>query len=71
MGNAYVLRGAFRCAGMALAFAFAGCSQIPLKPGNSHVRPEAQRAAYVHYLLARVAARDALVTSIEMVRHAA
>ena len=33
--------------------------------------PHAQRAAYVAYLLARVAARDALVDSIEGVRHAA
>jgi hypothetical protein len=33
--------------------------------------PEAQRAAYVRYLLARVAARGALVESIEGLRHAA
>jgi hypothetical protein len=32
---------------------------------------EAQRDAYVHYLLTRVAARDALTTSIEQVRRAA
>jgi hypothetical protein len=33
--------------------------------------PAEQRAAYVRYLLTRVAARDALVDSIEGVRHAA
>jgi hypothetical protein len=32
---------------------------------------DAQRDAYVRYLLARVSARDALVTSIEELRHAA
>ncbi|HUG29636.1 MAG TPA: HipA family kinase [Candidatus Limnocylindria bacterium] len=33
--------------------------------------PDEQRAAYVTYLLTRVASRDALVDSIEVVRHAA
>lgn len=33
--------------------------------------PAEQREAYVRYLLTRVAARDALVTSVEDVRHAA
>ena len=33
--------------------------------------PDAQRAAYVAYLLTRVASRDALVDSIEVLRHAA
>jgi hypothetical protein len=33
--------------------------------------PVAQREAYVRYVLARVSARDALVTSIEELRHAA
>ena len=33
--------------------------------------PDEQRAAYVRYLLTRVAARDAIVDSVEGVRRAA
>ncbi len=39
MGDGFV-----RCACVALAFAVAGCGQIPLKPGSSHLKPEAPRA---------------------------
>lgn len=42
-----------------------------LEPVDSIGGPAAQRAAYVRYLLQRVAARDALVSSIEGVRRAA
>jgi hypothetical protein len=43
----------------------------PIGPAATVGGPDAQRAAYVRYLLARVAARDALVDSVEEVRRAA
>jgi hypothetical protein len=43
----------------------------PVGPAASIGDPDRQRAAYVRYLRLRVAARDALVDSIEEVRHAA
>jgi len=43
----------------------------PTGPAAAIGGPDEQRAAYVRYLLARVASRDALVDSIEEVRHAA
>jgi hypothetical protein len=43
----------------------------PAGPAAAIGDAEAQRGAYVRYLLTRVAARDALVTSIEELRHAA
>jgi hypothetical protein len=43
----------------------------PVGPAASIGGPPEQRAAYVRYLLTRVAARDALVDSTEVVRHAA
>lgn len=43
----------------------------PTGPATTIGGPDAQRAAYVRYLLTRVAARDALVDSVEGVRHAA
>lgn len=43
----------------------------PTGPAASIGGPAGQRDAYVRYLLTRVAARDALVDSVEGVRHAA
>jgi hypothetical protein len=43
----------------------------PVGPAAAVGGPAEQREAYVRYLLARVSARDALVDSIEGVRHAA